>query len=90
MDAATLFEQLKKIQEAKRALEEEMRVEVKAQKAAYEAKKKAYDKKPGRKGRPPKAPSDEPDVKKQRNFTDPDSRIMPASGSFTLGDMMCS
>lgn len=72
---------LQKIQEAKRALEEEMRVEAEAKKAEYEAKKKAYDKKPGRKGRPPKAPSGKPDAKKQRNFTDPDSRIMPASGS---------
>jgi hypothetical protein len=72
---------LQKIQEAKRALEEEMRVEAEARKAEYEAKKKACDKKTGRKGRPPKAPSGEPDGKKQRNFTDPDSRIMPASGS---------
>jgi len=72
---------LQKIQEAKLALEEEARIEAAASKAEYEAKKKAYDKKTGRKGRPPKAPSGQPDSKKQRNFTDPDSRIMPASGS---------
>lgn len=72
---------LQKIQDAKRALEEEARVEAETQKAEYEEKKKAYDRKAGRKGRPPKAPSGEPDPKKQRNFTDPESRIMPASGS---------
>jgi len=72
---------LQKIQEAKDALEQEARIEAEAQQAEYEAKKKAYDKKTGRKGRPPKAPSGKPDSKRQRNFTDPDSRIMPASGS---------
>lgn len=72
---------LQKIQEAKDALEQEARAEAEAQQAEYEAKKKAYDKKTGRKGRPPKAPSGKPDSKRQRNFTDPDSRIMPASGS---------
>jgi len=72
---------LKRIQEAKRALEEEMRIEAEAQKVEYEAKKKAYDKKTGRKGRPPKAPSGKSDVKRQRNFTDPESRIMPDSGA---------
>jgi transposase len=72
---------LQKIEEAKRALEEEVRAEAQAQRADYEAKKKAYEKKTGRKGRPPKAPSGKPSSKRQRNFTDPDSRIMPASGS---------
>jgi transposase len=50
----------------------------------YEAKKRGYDDKPGRKGRPPAAPSEEdekPDPKKQRNFTDSDSRIMPVEGN---------
>ena len=72
---------LQKIQEAKLALEEEARIETAARKAEYEAKKKAYDNKTGRRGRPPKAPSGQIDSKRQRNFTDPDSRIMPASGS---------
>ena len=72
---------LQKIQEAKLALEEEARIEAAAKKAEYEAKKKAYDNKTGRRGRPPKAPSEQLDSKRQRNFTDPDSRIMPASGS---------
>ena len=72
---------LQKIQEAKLALEEEARIEAAARKAEYEAKKKAYDNKTDRRGRPPKAPSGQIDSKRQRNFTDPDSRIMPASGS---------
>ena len=72
---------LQKIQEAKLALEEEARIEAAARKAEYEAKKKAYDNKSDRRGRPPKAPSGQIDSKRQRNFTDPDSRIMPASGS---------
>jgi len=72
---------LQKIQEAKLALEEEARIETAARKAEYEAKKKAYDNKTGRRGRPPKAPSGQIDSKRQRNFTDPDSRIMLASGS---------
>ncbi|MGB6290601.1 MAG: IS1182 family transposase [Desulfobulbales bacterium] len=72
---------LQKIQEAKLALDDEARIETAARKAEYEAKKKAYDNKTGRRGRPPKAPSGQIDSKRQRNFTDPDSRIMPASGS---------
>ena len=81
---------LKRIEEAKRALEEEARVEAAEKQAEYEVKKKAYDDKPGRKGRPPAEPSEEadkPDPKKQRNFTDSDSRIMPVEGgrSFVQG-----
>jgi transposase len=78
---------LQKIEEAMTALEEEAKQEAEAQKAEYEAKKKAYDEKTGRRGRPPKAPSGKPDSKRQRNFTDPESRIMPASGakSFVQG-----
>ena len=72
---------LQKIKEAMTALEEEAKQEAEAQKAEYEAKKKAYDKKTGRRGRPPKAPSGKPGSKQQRNFTDPESRIMPAGGS---------
>ena len=75
---------LQKIQEAKQALEEEAIAEANAKQSEYEAKKKAYDEKKGRKGRPPKPPSPEPSPKKQRNFTDPESRIMPVSGSKTF------
>jgi len=72
---------LKKILEAKQALEEEARIKAEAQQPEYEAKKKAHDEKTGRRGRPPKPPSEKPDPKTQRNFTDPESRIMPVSGS---------
>ena len=72
---------LQKILEAKQALEEEARSEAESKRAEYEQKKEAYADKRGRRGRPPKAPSEKPAPKAQRNFTDPDSRIMPASGS---------
>ncbi len=69
---------LAKIREAKRALEEEAREAAEAKKAEYEAKQKAWDERKNRRGgRPPTPPSPTPDPKKQRNFTDPDSRIMP-------------
>ena len=72
---------LKKIQEAMQALEEEAKADAQAKQSEYEARKKDYDKKTGPKGRPPSPPSSQPDPKKQRNFTDPESRIMPVSGS---------
>lgn len=72
---------LQKIQEAKEALEAEAKAEAEAKQTEYESRKKAYDEKKGPKGRPPKPPSSKPDPKKQRNFTDPESRIMPVSGS---------
>ena len=72
---------LMKIQEAKKALEAQALAEAEAKQTEYEAKKKAYDSKTGRRGRPPKPPSNKPNSKSQRNFTDPESRIMPASGS---------
>jgi transposase len=56
---------LRKIQEAKSALEEEA-------KAAAEAKRKEMEAQ-GKDGPPP---DDKPDAKAQRNYTDPDSRIM--------------
>ncbi len=75
---------LKKIREAKQALEEEARREAQQKQAEYEAKKEAWAKKSGRRGRPPKQPSEKPDPKKQRNFTDPESRIMPAQGKYNF------
>jgi transposase len=69
---------LKKIQEAKEALERE------AQEQA-EKKKTEIDAKESHGGRPPKQPDPVPPAKAQRNFTDPESRIMPSSenkGSF--------
>ncbi|MDH3568309.1 MAG: transposase, partial [Desulfobacteraceae bacterium] len=72
---------LAKIEEAKKELETEALAKAEEKQSEYEAKKKAYDSKTGRRGRPPKPPSKKPDSKSQRNFTDPDSRIMPAGGS---------
>lgn len=66
---------LAKIREAKSALEQEARAKAEAGQAEYEAKKKAHEERGGR-GRPPTAPSDKPSAKAQRNFTDPESRIM--------------
>jgi hypothetical protein len=87
---------LRKIQEAKAALEAEAKAEaeVKAEEVrvrlAERAKKEAET---GKKtpGRPPQMPNPEeakPEPKAQRNFTDPESRIMPDGankGSFLQG-----
>lgn len=72
---------LEKIREAMAELETEAEAEYATQQAAYEEKleKRKQRKRPGRK---PKPPSKEPDAKKQRNFTDPDSRIMVSGGTF--------
>ena len=68
---------LAKIREAKQALEQQAVERAKNQQPEYQAKKKAWDNRSERRGgRPPKAPSDKPKAKEQRNFTDPDSRIM--------------
>lgn len=69
---------LKKIQEAKEALEREAREQAEKKKAEIEAKESHG-------GRPPKKPDPVPTAKAQRNFTDSESRIMPSSenkGSF--------
>jgi transposase len=75
---------LTKIREAKAALEREARAQAEAEKARVEARVKEREQQEaerGRKfgGRPPQAPEPEqaqPEPKAQRNFTDPDSRIM--------------
>lgn len=70
---------LKKIQEAKAALEQEAKETAKAQRKA----RKENDRKlraEGRKPRKKKPISNEPPPRAQRNFTDPDARIMK-SGS---------
>jgi len=77
---ADKHKRLAKIREAKAALEAEA-------KAALEAKAKARDpdEDPGdgpRPGRKPKHPPGTPKPKAQRNFTDPDSRIMPGRDGF--------
>jgi len=75
---------LRKIREAKAALEREAREQAEQEKARVAARLKERAKKEearGRRfgGRPPQAPDPEqakPEPKAQRNFTDPDSRIM--------------
>ena len=63
---------LKKIREAKRALEEEAK-----EKARAEGKLDDQDQpKPPQRGRAPKTPPGTPKPKAQRNFTDPESKIM--------------
>lgn len=64
---------LEKIREAKAALEAEAR-------AAAEAKQQAPP--PSKKGGPPKTPPGVPKDEAQRNFTDPDSRIMKSHDGF--------
>lgn len=71
---------LKKIQEAKAALEAEARAEAEAKKIEFEAREKKYKdsgkKPPGPKRTAPDPEKSKPEDKAQRNFTDPDSRIM--------------
>ena len=76
---------LKKIAEAKGALEQEARERAEAAKKAAEAKleqRRQKEEESGKKagGRPPQVPDpaqSRPEPKAQRNFTDPESRIMP-------------
>ena len=79
---------LKKIAEAKAALEQEARERAETAKKAAESKREDRLKKEqerGRKfgGQPPRIPDPEqarPEATAQRNFTDPESRIMPDGG----------
>ncbi|MBU6434113.1 MAG: IS1182 family transposase [Nitrospirae bacterium] len=75
---------LRKIREAKAALEPEAREAAAAKQTANEARE-AEGPRPGPRPQPPSAV---PAPKAQRNFTDPESRIMPSSsdkGSFVPG-----
>ena len=72
---------LEKIRAAKAALEAEAKAKAAAEQAARE--KEDGDKpRPGRKAAPP---SDVPEAKAQRNFTDPESRIMKTKDGFIQG-----
>jgi hypothetical protein len=78
-------DRIAKIKQAKQSLEEEAKAKAKAKRQAIDEQEEALKKKgKTRKGKPPKDPSDTPDPKAQRNFTDPESRIMKdgASKSF--------
>jgi len=74
-----------KIKQAQQSLEDEAKAKAQARRQALQEQEEAL-KKAGktRKGKPPQDPSDTPAPKAQRNFTDPDSRIMKdgASQSF--------
>ena len=87
---------LKKIQQAKAELEKEAQEKAEQERAEAEAKlaaRKEKEEKTGQKqrGREPQIPAPkqaQPDAKAQRNFTDPESRIMPDGankGSFLQG-----
>lgn len=68
------------IRAAKASLEEEARAEAEAIRAADQAERERREREgePKKPGRPPNPPQ-EPGPKAQRNFTDPDSRIMKSS-----------
>jgi transposase len=80
---------LQKISEAKKALEEEARERAEHERAEAEqklAERKAEEqrtgkKRRGRKPEPPDPAKARPEDKAQRNFTDPESRIMPDGGN---------
>jgi hypothetical protein len=87
---------LQKIGEAKAALEQEAKEKAAQQRAEAEQKlaereeeeRRAGKKKGGRKPEPPDPDKARPDDTAQRNFTDPESRIMPDGankGSFVQG-----
>jgi transposase len=87
---------LKKIAQAKAELEQEAREKAERERAEAEAKlaeRREQEEQTGKKkrGREPKVPDPEqaqPEAGAQRNFTDPDSRIMPDGankGSFVQG-----
>jgi len=76
---------LRKIREAMKSLEAETKEEADKEREARKQQEEALAQKgKKRKGRKPKEPSDKPEGKAQRNFTDPESRIMKdgASKSF--------
>ena len=75
-----------KIREAKAALEAEAKAAAEDERR-IEAEKQAQRDAEGRKkpGKPAAPPSDEPDPKAQRNFTDPESRIMKTKDGYIQG-----
>lgn len=77
---------LAKIREAKAALEAEAKAaaeEETRRRAAAEEKRKAEGRK--KSGKTPAPPRTEPDGKAQRNFTDPDSRILKTKDGYIQG-----
>jgi hypothetical protein len=70
-------QRLQTIGAAKVVLEQEAQAEAAVQQAAREARETEGP----RRGRPPQPPRSVPLPKAQRNFTDPESWIMPAPGA---------
>ena len=70
-------QRLETIRAAKAVLEHEAQAEATLKQAVLDACTTARP----RRGRPPQPPSSGPHPKAQRNFTDPESRIMPVSGA---------
>ncbi|GBQ66584.1 transposase [Komagataeibacter swingsii] len=68
-----------KLDEACAQLEAEAREQAETARPEYERRKAAFDAKRGRRGRPPKAPDDEPPPDRQINLTDPDNKLMRRS-----------
>ena len=81
--AADKQKRIAKIAEAKAALEAEAKTMAQEERR-IEAEKDKQREAEGRKkpGKPAAPPSDEPDPKAQRNFTDPESRIMKSKDGF--------
>ncbi len=78
-------DRLRKIKEAMKSLEQQAKAEADAKREEIRQKELSLAKEGRkRKGKKPKEPTDDPDSKAQRNFTDPESRIMKdgASKSF--------
>jgi transposase len=74
---------LAKIKQAKEALEAEAAAaKAEADRAAEDKHKAEHRKRPGRR---PRQPSSEPDAKAQRNFIDPDSRLLLTKDGFIQG-----
>ncbi len=79
--------QIAKIKQAKKVIEERARERYEQEKKEYDQKikqRKLKAEKTGRKtpGRTPQEPKQEPNDKDQYNFTDPESRVMKTSGGF--------
>jgi hypothetical protein len=78
-------DRLRKIKEAMTSLEQQAQAEAEARRQEMRQKELSLEREGRtRKGKKPKEPTGEPDSKAQRNFTDPESRIMKdgASKSF--------
>jgi transposase len=78
-------DRLRKIKEAMKSLEADSKTEADGKREEIRLKEQTLEKEGRkRKGKKPKGPSDKPEPKAQRNFTDPESRIMKdgASKSF--------